>query len=60
MEKPPIHIECVFAEEGDIEQILRRSFTLYLERTLAEDTSKPYHQHGEWPLISGGPLCTQK
>ena len=58
VEKPPIHIDCVFAEEGDIEQILHRSFSLYLDRTLAEGMEKPYNRHDEWPLISGGRLCT--
>ena len=58
MEKQPIYIECAYAEDGDIEQILHRSFSLYLDRVLAEGTEKPYNRHDEWPLISGGRLCT--
>ena len=60
MEKQPIHIECSYAENGDIQQILHHSFLLYLDRTLAEPTDKPYNQHDEWPLISGGKTCTWK
>lgn len=58
MEKQPVHIECIYAEDSDIRQILQRSFSLYLDRVLAEGTEKPYNRHDEWSLISGGRLCT--
>ena len=58
VEKCPMHIECVFAESGDIEQILHRSFVLYLDRRLVETAGKAYNRQDEWPLISGGQLCT--
>ena len=52
----PIHIECGFAEEGDIEQILHHSFRLYLDRMLAEDIDAVCTQHDERPCVSGGVL----
>ena len=58
MEKPSIHIECTFSEDGELQQILRRSFSLYLDRVLAETEQKPYNRPDEWSLISGGSLCT--
>ena len=52
----PIHIECGFAEEGDIEQILHHSFKLYLDRMLTEDTDAVYTRCDERPCVWGGVL----
>ena len=52
MEKQPVPPECIYAADGDIRQILQRSFSLYLDRVLAEGTEMPYNRHDEWSLIS--------
>lgn len=58
MEKQSIHVECEFAPNGDIKQIIHCSFAIYLDRMLAEDARPLYNQNDEWSLISGGQSCT--
>lgn len=58
MKQQDLPVTCTYSEDGDVAQILHRSFLLYLDRVLAEDTNKAYNRHDEWSLTSGGRLCT--
>ena len=58
MKQQDLQISCTYSEDGEITQILSRSFSFYLDRVVAESMEKPYNRHDEWPLISGGRLCT--
>ena len=58
MKQQDLPVTCTYSENGDAAQILHRSFSLYLDRVLAETEQKPYHRRDEWPLMSGGNLCT--
>ena len=58
MKQQDLQVTCIYSENGDVAQILHRSFSLYLDRVLAETEQKPYNRPDEWSLISGGRLCT--
>ena len=58
MKQQDLQVTCIYSEKGDVAQILHRSFSLYLDRVLAETEQIPYNRPDEWPLISGGSLCT--
>jgi len=58
MKQQDLPVTCTYSEDGDVAQILHRSFSLYLDRVLAETEQKPYNRRDEWSLTSGGRLCT--
>lgn len=54
MKQQTLPITCTYSENGDVTQILHRSFSLYLRRVLAVAKHPPHHRHDEYPLPSGG------
>lgn len=54
---PVVH--CTYCNtEKSISEILEESFRLYLGRILAAMEHPLYNVSDEWPLISGGMVCT--
>lgn len=63
----PLKVSCVWNGEENIEEILLRSFLLFLRRELKKTNfglqttgQIMYNRYDEWPLISGGRVCISK
>ncbi len=60
--KQELVVTDVYAKEGqDAAQIIQSSFHVFLKKSFAAlQTSQivSYNTHDEWPLISGGMVCT--
>ncbi len=62
MKKQELVVTDVYAKEGpDAAQIIQSSFNSFLKKSFAALQNfhiVSYNAHDEWPLISGGIVCT--